>query len=162
MALNFNTSTGTSLIRLLPALTSTTLLTYAFSESLFLTPFMHPTIRPQSNSFLPPYFARWLARAKYVIIIGYPATFLAGAANLLSSPGQFATKLYGTGMLFSLAHIFVFGPRMLGLLEDIKKGVPEGDVMGSLGTWLRINWVRAWTTDFLAWGCFVGAAAASL
>lgn len=158
MALNYNATTGLRLLRLFPALTSTTLLMFAFDEHHFLSPFASPTLLQRSNAFLPDYFQRWLRRGKWVIILGYPATFLGAAANLgIARESTTATKLYATGLLFNLAHIMVFGPRMLGLLEDIKEGVPQGNVVESLRTWLGINEVRAWTTDFPAWVCFVAA-----
>lgn len=56
-----------------------------------------------------------------------------------------------------MAHIFVFGRKALGLLNDIKEGRPEGEVTESLRVWLRMNAFRGVVTDFVAWGCFVGA-----
>ncbi|PVI00037.1 hypothetical protein DM02DRAFT_593419 [Periconia macrospinosa] len=173
-------TTTTTLLRILPLLTSTTLLTYAYTEHLFLSPFTHASLHPSSTTFLPPYFRIWLSRGKYVIILGYPLTFLASAANLYtlsslppssSSSSSTVWKLYAAGMLFNLAHIFVFGRRALGLLEDIKagrgrrseggKGKEEGGdgggVTESMRVWLEMHVFRTVTTDLPAWVCFVAA-----
>ena len=50
----------------------------------------------------------------------------------------------------------------LRLIADIENGVPKGNVTESMAGWLKMNWVRALTTDLPAWLCFVTAALKAL
>jgi hypothetical protein len=41
------------------------------------------------------------------------------------------------------------------LLDEIEADVPKGNSTQSMAAWLRMNRVRALTTDLLAWFCFI-------
>jgi hypothetical protein len=66
------------------------------------------------------------------------------------------------GLLFSVGHIAIYAKGALKLLSDIKGDVPKGNSTYSMGVWLKMNWVRALTTDLPAWVCFVVAALKTL
>ena len=56
----------------------------------------------------------------------------------------------------------LFAPTALRRIAAIEENVPKGNVVISMESWLRMNWIRAWTTDLPAWLCFVTAALKAL
>ncbi|KAF7906307.1 hypothetical protein EAF00_000586 [Botryotinia globosa] len=98
-------------------------------------------------------------RGRWVILLGYPGTCVLGVLNLLVARPQLkvagAEKWYAMGLLFSVAHVAIFGKRALKLLAEIKGDVPKGNSTFSMAAWLRMHMVRTCTTDFPALVFFV-------
>ncbi|KAI0452048.1 hypothetical protein F5B21DRAFT_484946 [Xylaria acuta] len=154
----FLTPSSIRLLRLLPAISSSMTLMFALDEHLIFGTWVHPSIRRQANANLPAWWTKGGLRWRWVLIIFYPINYILGILNLLLSQDQLgSTKWYILGLLFSFAHM-LFVRKALGLIADIENDVPKGNVTHSMGAWLRMNWIRALTTDLPAWLCFVIAA----
>lgn len=153
------------LLRLLPALSSSMTLMFALDEHLIFGTWVHPSLRKQANTHLPSWWTQGGLRWRWVLIIIYPVNYIAGILNLLLvSDDSYKTgsrKWYMLGLGFSLAHM-LFVRMALGLIADIENDVPRGNVTRSMAGWLRMNWIRALTTDLPAWVCFVTAALKAL
>jgi hypothetical protein len=132
---------------------------YAVDEHIFLGTWMHPTLRDRSNAHLPAWFTLWGRRGRWPIILGYPSNYILALLNLFIAREELqaagAAKWYALGLVFSIAHIAVYAKGALKLLADIREDRPRGNSTYSMGVWLRMNWIRAATTDFPAWVCFI-------
>jgi len=139
---------------------------FALDEDIFFGTWMAPSFRDRANTHLPAWFQLWGRRGRWIIILGYPANYILSIANLLIARSDLhaagSAKWYGMGLLFSLGHIAIFAKRALKLLREIKEDVPKGNATYSMGVWLRMNAIRAFTTDFPAWICFIVAALKTL
>lgn len=150
------------LLRLSPALVSSMTLMFALDEHLIFGTWVQGPIRPLANSNLPAWWTRGGLRWQWVLIIFYPVNYLLGILNLLIPEHQYgSTTWYAWGLFFSLAHM-LFAPTALQRIAAIEKNVPKGNVVISMESWLRMNWIRAWTTDLPAWVCFIVAALKAL
>lgn len=156
---------ATSCIRLLslsPALCSSMVLMFALDEHLIFGTWVKPPIRTLANSTLPAWWTRGGRRWRWVLIVFYPVNYLLGILNLLVPADRpDSTTWYRWGLFFSVAHMF-FVPMALRRIAAIEDGFPKGNVVRSMEAWLRMNWVRALTTDLPAWLCFVVAALKAL
>lgn len=156
------TASSIRLLRLSPALSSSMTLMFALDEHLIFGTWVQPPIRSLANSSLPAWWARGGLRWRWVLIIFYPVNYILGILNLLvpgDQPGS--TKWYLWGLFFSVAHMF-FVQMALRRIAAIENGVPKGNVVRSMESWLKMNWVRALTTDLPAWLCFITAALKAL
>ncbi|KAI4937917.1 hypothetical protein J4E85_000354 [Alternaria conjuncta] len=142
------------LLRLSPALVSSMTLMFALDEHLIFGTWVQGPIRPLANSNLPAWWTRGGLRWQWVLIIFYPVNYLLGILNLLIPEHQY-------GSTTCLAHM-LFAPTALQRIAAIEKNVPKGNVVISMESWLRMNWIRAWTTDLPAWVCFIVAALKAL
>ena len=154
-------SSSIRLLRLLPVLSSSVTLMFALDEHIFFGTWMHPSIRERANANLPAWWFRWGHRGRWVIILGYPTNYILAILNLLISRDQLrvtgSSKWYSLGLIFSIAHM-LYMSTALKLIADINNDVPKGNSTYSMGAWLRMNWIRAVTTDLPAWVCFITAA----
>ncbi|KAF7928649.1 uncharacterized protein EAE98_005705 [Botrytis deweyae] len=160
------TDTSIRALRLLPVLTSTAVLMFAVDEHIFLGTWMAPTFRERANVHLPSWFQLWGRRGRWVILLGYPGTYVLGMLNLLVARPRLKVagveKWYAMGLLFSVAHIAIFGKRARKLLADIKGNVPRGNSTRSMGAWLRMHTIRTFMTDVPALVFFVVGALKAL
>lgn len=158
--------TAVRVLRLLPVLTSTVTLMFAVDEHIFLGTWMHPSFRDRANAHLPAWFYNWGRRGRWVIILGYPSNYALALLNLAVARNELlaadAANWYLLGLLFSVGHIAIYAKTALRLLAEIKADVPKSNSTYSMGIWLTMNWVRALTTDFPAWICFIVAALKAL
>jgi hypothetical protein len=161
-----NSELALRVLRLLPVITSTISLMFAVDEHIFLGTWMHPSLRDTANAHLPAWFQRWGRRGRWPIIVGYPVNFALAILNLLVARKDLQNKgaatWYGLGLMFSLGHIMIFGKGALKLLKEIREDIPKGNSTYSMGVWLRMNWLRALTTDLPALLCFIVAALKTL
>lgn len=150
------------LLRLGPALISSMTLMFAIDEHLIFGTWVQDPIRSLANSALPAWWTRGGLRWQWVLIILYPINYILGIVNLLVPGDQpDSTLWYAWGLFFSIAHMF-FAPTALHRIAAIEEGAPRGNAVLSMEAWLRMNWVRAWTTDLPAWTCFITAALKTL
>ncbi|KAF4634782.1 hypothetical protein G7Y89_g3307 [Cudoniella acicularis] len=160
------TANSLRVLRLLPVLTSTILLMFALDEHIFLGTWMEPTFRDRANAHLPVWFQHWGRRSRYVIILGYPGTYVLAVLNLIIGRNEMVAvggdKWYWLGLMFSAAHIVFYARKALKLLAEIKADIPKGNPTYSMGVWLKMNWTRALLTDLPAWICFIVAALKTL
>lgn len=153
------------LLRLLPVLSSTVTLMFAVDEHIFLGTWTRPSFRERANTHLPGWFQLWGRRGRWVILLGYPTNYALALLNLGIARRELhngAGWWYAAGLLFSFGHIAIYGKKALGLLADIRNDVPKGNSSHSMAVWLKMNWIRALTTDLPAWGCFIVAALKAL
>jgi hypothetical protein len=151
-------NTSISILRLLPLLTSSWVLAFAYDEHIFLGTWTRPEYKQVANIHLPAWFQLWGRRGRWTILLGYPSNYLLAILNLLVARSNLyaigATKWYALGLLFSFGHIAIFGKTAIGLLADIKNDRPKGNSTHSMEVWLKMNMIRAFTTDLPAWLCF--------
>lgn len=150
------------LLRLSPTLVSSMTLMFALDEHLIFGTWVEDPVRPLANSALSVWWTRGGLRWQWILIIFYPLNYSLGILNLLvpeSPPGS--TTWYALGLAFSLAHM-LFAPTALSRIATIEKNIPKGNVVLSMESWLRMNWIRALTTDLPAWLCFIVAALKAL
>jgi hypothetical protein len=148
-------------LRLLPLLTSSWTLFFALDEHIFLGTWTRPSYTQTANVHLPASFTLWGRRGRWTILLGYPSNYLLAILNLLVARDELyaasAAKWYALGLLFSFGHIVIYGKTAIGLLADIKADRPKGNSTHSMDVWLRMNMIRALTTDLPAWVCFIVA-----
>lgn len=81
-------------------------------------------------------------------------------------PGSCASRAPRNGIglaCCSASDIFaIYAKRATKLLAEIKADIPRGNSTYSMGVLLKMNWVRALTTDLPAWLCFIVAALKTL
>jgi hypothetical protein len=151
--------TSINILRLLPLLTSSWVLFFAYDEHIFLGTWTRPGYEQVTNVHLPKWFSLWGRRGRWAILLGYPSNYVLAILNLLVARENLyaigATKWYALGLLFSFGHIAIFGKTALGLIADIKNERPKGNVAHSMKVWLKMNMIRAFITDLPAWICFV-------
>ncbi|KAF1961824.1 hypothetical protein CC80DRAFT_401863 [Byssothecium circinans] len=157
-----NDDVAVRVLRLLPVLTSGATLMYAVDEHIFLGTWVHPSLRDRANVHLPVWFQHWLRRGRWPIMLGYPANFSLAILNLIVARDECATMWYALGFLFTLGHVAIYARTAVKLLADIQADIPKGNSTHSMGVWLRMNWLRALTTDLPAWICFIVAALKTL
>lgn len=152
------------LLRLLPVLSSGVTLMFAVDEHIFLGTWTRPTLRDRANDNLPAWFQLWGRRGRWPIILGYPINYSLALLNLAVARNELhgSAKWYFLGFLFSLGHIAIYAKGAPKLLADIKNDVPRGNNTYSMEVWLKMNLVRALTTDLPAWVCFIVAALKAL
>lgn len=147
------------LLRLLPVLSSTVTLMFAVDEHIFLGTWTRSDFRDRANKQLPEWFQLWGRRGRWVIILGYPINYALALLNLTLARDELyaasAAKWYFLGLLFSIGHIAIYGKGALNLLADIRNDVPRGNSTHTMAVWLKMNSVRAVTTDLPACICFV-------
>lgn len=137
-------------------------LMFALDEHLIFGTWVQPPVRSLANTTLPTWWTRGGLRWRWVLIIFYPINYTLGILNLLvpgAQPGSESWYLWGLSL--SLAHM-LFVPMALRRIAAIENNVPKGKVVLSMESWLRMNWVRALTTDLPAWLCFIVAALKAL
>ncbi|KAH7364688.1 hypothetical protein BKA65DRAFT_491869 [Rhexocercosporidium sp. MPI-PUGE-AT-0058] len=141
-----------SLRYLIPVLSSTASVSFAFSEYWTFIPFLRDDISPQSlvkfcDSFLYQIIPGWL---------GFGMTSaLAGYLSYRCSNGH-SRRLYGWGVVFALAH-YAFGYiEVSQVIEKIAHGLIEG-VRDMQRYWLKIHTARTLCSDIPAMIYFIWA-----
>lgn len=149
------------LIRCTPLLSTTTSLTFALCEELYLRPYttLCPSSRDSANAMLPAYIRGWFRPGFTVILTLYPLTWVTATANLVLTghrPSPRVWSLYSAGLFFSIAHM-LWGPKAKGLLDRIRAQqhrLHADDSVAVLKTWLRLNAARSLLVDLPGWACF--------
>ncbi|KAL1956756.1 hypothetical protein VTO42DRAFT_6809 [Malbranchea cinnamomea] len=164
------------LLRLTPLLTSTTSLTYAGNEHLYLSNFLAPQHKEKSDAILPSYFRR-LFNVGVWIVIGVNAVTIGSAlvnvATLSPSPSSggmlsriFPGKMpsarwfYGAGALFQVLH-FAYVPLVAYPVRDIVEG-RSNESTREMKKWLDVHRIRVLTTDLPGWLSFLAAVLATI
>ncbi|KAI1342716.1 hypothetical protein F5Y15DRAFT_266129 [Xylariaceae sp. FL0016] len=173
-----------AVLRVLPLLSATSYITFAFAEDVFIRPLVHDgssaadiKLRRHANRILPS-FNTFTARGLPFIFTTYPLSFATAAANIFlnddtavsfsrdAGPGpRLAALCYAAGLFFSLLHL-AFGPAAMAHLDRVaadqgSEGDVKGDNTASIASWLRLNAIRATVADLPSWVCYLVAFAAS-
>lgn len=147
-----------TVLLLTPLVSSTCCLWFATDEELFLRLLTLPETREHSDALLPAYFRNFVygGIARVLILLGVTAfasiRSISVARPLLQSRGSLVW--YAGAATLAAAHL-AYGPavawRLQAIVDDERaSGRNNVDV---LGEWLRVNFVRMWTTDLGAWAC---------
>jgi hypothetical protein len=148
------------LLRLLPVLSSSSSLQFALDEHLIFGTWVDPSLQKCANEHLPAWWTRGGLRWRWIIILGYPVTYVLAIMNMLIAAEELretgAYRWYLLGLLFSMGHMG-FVTMALQRIADIENDVPKGKSTESMKKWLKMNWVRAIITDTPAWVCFIVA-----
>jgi hypothetical protein len=154
-------STQITLLRLFPVMSSLVSLMWAVDEYQFLSSWMNPTYRTKANSLLPAWFATWGKMGSLVLFTSFPLSLTTGIGNFfVNSKGlrsNGALKWYWLGVAFTASHLLVYGRTALGLLANIRNDEPKGNPTESMGKWLRMHAMRAFTSDVPAFISFTVA-----
>ncbi|KAI1392620.1 uncharacterized protein F4822DRAFT_391558 [Hypoxylon trugodes] len=150
-----------TLLRLVPAFSSTCSLWFAHDQWFFLKIFTKPEQRAHASQILPPYFTEF---AKYGVIrvAGLLLASIVSSGAILQHSGE-ELQRYGSrswylaGAGFATSHL-VFAPFILPHIQNIINDSGKENSIQSLHAWLRIHVIRSLTSDIAAWVCFVVAA----
>ncbi|CZT10130.1 hypothetical protein WAI453_006358 [Rhynchosporium graminicola] len=141
------------ILRIVPLLSSTVSLIWAYDEYAFLTAWLllPRTQHTQIQQLLPLWFAKWGPLGTKVLFSSFPLSVGAGVANIVSvsrtSGLGWEFFAYGLGTFFTLMH-FIYGPKAMGLLKGIRTETKDGgDPLGQLEMWMRMHLQRCWVAD---------------
>jgi len=147
------------LLRLIPVISSTISLQFAYDEYAFLSRWVQPAYRAQADALLPPWFTSWGPWGTKVVFGSFTISIASGLANFLAGrevgEAAAARYWYAAGLGFAAAHLLVWGPTALKLLAKIRKGEPEGRATESMSKWLSMHLTRSILVDLPAVVCFV-------
>ncbi|KAI0197938.1 hypothetical protein F4808DRAFT_437614 [Astrocystis sublimbata] len=148
------------LLRLLPVISSTSSLWFAWDQYEQMTLFRQPSLKPLSNALLPGYFKAFFARG-VPRVLGLLATTTISCGTLIRSlpSGSGAYSWYIGGLCLALAHL-AWVPFILGPVQAIEKDAKTQNV-AHLDAWLRLHVWRTLTVDLCAWVCCVTATVVS-
>jgi hypothetical protein len=149
------------LLRLLPIISSTISLQFAYDEYAFFSCWMDPSYTAQANTLLPPWFKNWGPWGTNVVLGSFTLSLASGMANFLTGkevPEAVVGRYwYAAGFIFAVAHLLVFGQKALKLLAMIRGGEPGGESTVLMGKWLEMHSLRSFAVDLPAMVCFVVA-----
>jgi hypothetical protein len=150
------------LLRLLPVISSTISMQFAYDEYAFLSCWMDTSYTAQANTLLPPWFKNWGPWGTNVVFGSFGLSLASGMANFLTGrerpEAMVGRYWYAAGFVFAAAHLLVFGQKALKLLAMIRGGKPGGESTVSMGKWLEMHRLRSFVVDLPAMVCFVVAA----
>ncbi|KAJ5507617.1 hypothetical protein N7527_009760 [Penicillium freii] len=147
------TTIGIGLLRLSPALVTTTLCINRVGQYFSLTSFRPPYMPPDQQHIAAPIFQRWFQSASgriwKAVIILTNLQRVACIANLVFRPSTtIGWWLYGASLVLSNAHL-PFVPRLLRsekqMLEEQHEAPEKG--LAALGDWVTVNNVRVMGVD---------------
>ncbi|KAI0382851.1 putative integral membrane protein [Hypomontagnella monticulosa] len=165
-----------AIVHLIPVISSTCSLWFAWDQYEFLMVFCKPELRSLSNKLLTPYFTTFFNRgaprvvallATTALSCGYilrysPCAILGDSASwyIAGKPAQNAewisnNNLMPIGLSFALGHL-VWAPVILPSIRAIQGDAKENNV-AELQNWLRIHAWRSLTVDIAAWVCCIVA-----
>jgi hypothetical protein len=140
-----------SLLYLVPVVTSTVSLWFAFDQYFFLGIFLHKDVEPGAKHVLTPYWNTMITTGLQYVIGPLLGTAGATAAILYTTPSEVLREKncyswYIASMAFAAGH-FTFAPAILPKI----RGLQEGGLTPTLRQWMRVHVARAITVDFLCW-----------
>ncbi|GAW13745.1 hypothetical protein ANO14919_031340 [Xylariales sp. No.14919] len=152
-------------VRLVPIMTTTSSLWYAWDQYEQITLFRHAELRSLSNQLLPRYFTSFFNRGAPRVLALLMGTTFSCAAILQYSPagvvhGSGAVPWYVGGLSLAVAHL-AWAPSIFPLKNLIEKDAKEKNVT-HIERWLRLHVWRSLTVDLGAWICCIVATVKTL
>ncbi|KAI1419262.1 hypothetical protein F5Y12DRAFT_720942 [Xylaria sp. FL1777] len=145
-------------LRLVPIISSTSTLWYAWDQYEQMTLFRTRELRPLSNQLLPRYFTSFFARGA-PRVLGLLLTTAVSCGGILRysshARGKGALPWYVAGLSLALSHL-AWAPAILPSVRAIEKDAKEKNV-AQLDEWLRLHVWRSLTVDLGAWLCCIVA-----
>ncbi|KAI1094734.1 putative integral membrane protein [Rostrohypoxylon terebratum] len=156
-----------AILPLVPVVSSTCSLWFAWDQYEFLTIFHKPGLRQSSSEILTPYFTIFFNRGAPRVLALISTTAFSCGAILRNSPGTAlqdsgAYSWYLSGLLCAVGHM-AWAPLILPYIRALQgnESAKEKKV-AELETWLRIHTWRSLTVDLAAWVCCITATVKSL
>ncbi|KAI1373406.1 putative integral membrane protein [Hypoxylon crocopeplum] len=151
----------TTLLRVVPVISSTCSLWFGWDQYEFLLLFLKPDIQGHSNQLLPSYFKTFFDRGAPRVVFLLLTTLTSSAANLRYAPQSLlrergATIWYWGSILFTLGHQIYF-PFILPHIKAITSDAKEKNIH-ELRSWLYVHNWRTLTVDLAGWVCNLVAA----
>ncbi|PGG99266.1 hypothetical protein AJ79_08603 [Helicocarpus griseus UAMH5409] len=134
---------ASTLLRLAPLVTTTSSLTLCAAQSLYLGPFLHPSVG--GISLLMPLYGLTIGTSVANLFFSEPQALKAAGAR----------ELYMGGLVFSVLH-FAFVPFVMYPVRDIIEDRSKGKSTGDLKKWLGVHFIRSLVVDLPGWACFLG------
>lgn len=151
-----------SFLHLVPVVTSTVSLWFAFDQYFFLGIFLHKDVEPGAKHVLTPYWNTMIGTGLGYVIAPLLCTMASTAAILNNTPTELlqargSYAWYIASAAFTAGH-FAFVPAVLPKI----RGLSNGGLTPVLRQWMRVHVSRGVTVDFLCWATAVVAAAKTL
>lgn len=148
-----------SILHLIPVVTSTVSLWFAFDQYFFLGIFLHKDVEPGAKHVLTPYWnTMFRTGLRYVIapLVGTIASTVAilstTSTELLRDRGSYSW--YIASALLAAGH-FAFVPAVLPKIRSLS----NGGLTPALRQWMRVHVTRSITVDLFCWvACLVASA----
>lgn len=148
-----------SILYLIPVVTSTVSLWFAFDQYFFLGIFLRKNVEPGAKHVLTPYWNTMFSTG-----LGYVIAPLVGTiASTVAILGTTSTELllergsyswYIASALLAAGH-FAFVPAVLPKIKSLS----NGGLTPALRQWMRVHLTRAITVDLFCWvACLVASA----
>ncbi|KAI0966355.1 hypothetical protein F4678DRAFT_450015 [Xylaria arbuscula] len=148
------------LLHLVPVMSSTSSLWYAWDQYEQMTLFRMSELRGHSNQLLPKYFSSFFARGTPRVLglllttsVSCGAILRYSSAALMRDTGAF--PWYVAGLSLAVSHL-AWAPAILPPVRAIEKDAREKNVV-QLDAWLRLHVWRSLTVDLGAWVCCIVA-----
>ncbi|KAI0475736.1 hypothetical protein GGR56DRAFT_639430 [Xylariaceae sp. FL0804] len=153
------------LLHLVPVISSTSSLWYAWDQYEQLTVFRQPAIHRLSNQILPQYFNAFFTRGVPRVLGLLATTVLSSAVLLRYSPTtalheQGAFPWYIASISLAIGHM-AWAPSIIPPVRAIENDAKDKN-LAHLEIWLHRHMWRSLTVDLGAWVCCVIAALKSL
>ncbi|KAI1776999.1 hypothetical protein F4818DRAFT_408798 [Hypoxylon cercidicola] len=151
------------LLRLIPIMSSTSSLWYAWDQYEQNTLFRKAELKTLSNQLLPRYFTSFFARGAPRVLALLATTAVSCGAILRSSGDMSASAAkpwYIAGLSLAVAHL-AWAPLIIPPVKAIEKDA-KGQNVAHLEHWLRLHVWRSLTVDLGAWLCCIVATVVSL
>lgn len=155
-------STGMTLLYLVPLISSTCSLYFAWDQFFFLRLLLKKDIQTHSNRLQASYWKTFFPQAAGIVVglisitSGSTCAILRTSAGLLQDKGSY--NWYLAGGTLALCHLF-WVPRIKPVIEslqDSEKDIEMGPQV--LQRWINIHTTRALTVDIACWvSCIVAA-----
>lgn len=148
-----------SILHLVPVVTSTVSLWFAFDQYFFLGIFLHKDVEPGAKHVLTPYWNAMISTSLSYVIAPLVGTLASTAAifttistELLRDKGSY--PWYIASLALAAGH-FAFVPAVLPKIRSLSKG----GLTPALRQWMRIHVTRSVTVDLFCWvACLVASA----
>ncbi|KAI3329031.1 hypothetical protein HD806DRAFT_270236 [Xylariaceae sp. AK1471] len=141
------------IIRLIPIISSTSSLWYAWDQYEQMTLFRKTELKPLSSQILPQYFTSFFARGT-PRVLGLLLTTALSCGVILQGTldgDNGASPWYVAGLSLATAHV-AWAPFVIRLAKAIGMDAKEKSVV-HLEEWLRLHVWRSLTVDLGAWVC---------
>jgi hypothetical protein len=152
------------LLRLAPLISTTGSLVHASCELVFLTCFLHPSHRTQSNAILPSWFKIFFYRAVWSVVAFNFISVSTCTANLFIQPDQLPVlgkRFYTAGLVAAIGHM-LFIPAVKGPIQRVLEDRGKGNASGELESWLIVHKIRMVVADLPAWLSCLAAVVATI
>ncbi|KAH9905361.1 hypothetical protein F4778DRAFT_705269 [Xylariomycetidae sp. FL2044] len=151
-------------LHLVPVISSTSSLWYAWDQYEQLTLFRHKEMKSLSNQVIPPYFTAFFKRG-VPRALGLLATTTLSCASILRYSSEVSREKgafpwYVAALALAVSHL-AWAPSVIPHVKAIENDAKEKNLV-HLEHWLRLHVWRSLTVDIGAWICCVAGTVLAL